>query len=162
MNHIYKKSDGKCYRIIPFYLNDDPFSTKGNYFLTLKNLKPYFDSLKKSTYLYFKENEIVGLKPDFVKALDTARGIAGVPFRITSGYRTPEHNEEVGGMPNSAHTQGLAVDLNCQDNTSRTGILRGLLTCGTPMFIEICSKHIHCDVFPAYHKLGDTMWAQDE
>lgn len=113
-------------------------------------------------YKYFKDSEVVGLKPDFVQLLDKARGIANTPFVITSGYRSPEQNKKVGGAPNSAHIQGLAVDLNCQDNLSRTKILTGLLTCGIPCFVEICSKHIHIDTYPAFHKLGETMYSSDE
>jgi len=30
---------------------------------------------------------------------------------LTSWYRTPERNREVGGVPNSLHVQGLAIDL---------------------------------------------------
>jgi hypothetical protein len=30
--------------------------------------------------------------------------------RVTSSYRTPEHNKEVGGVPDSAHVYGLAKD----------------------------------------------------
>jgi len=32
----------------------------------------------------------------FLQMLDDARGIAGIPFRITSGFRTPSHNAYVG------------------------------------------------------------------
>ena len=31
-------------------------------------------------------------------------------LRITSLYRSPEHNAAIGGAPNSYHTRGLAVD----------------------------------------------------
>ena len=34
----------------------------------------------------------------FLELLDNARDIAGVPFKITSGYRTKAHNREVGGL----------------------------------------------------------------
>ena len=35
--------------------------------------------------------------------LEPMRELAGVPLRITSGYRTPQHNAEVGGAENSDH-----------------------------------------------------------
>ena len=35
---------------------------------------------------------------------------------ITSAYRTPEHNAEVGGSPTSLHLQGLALDISTTDN----------------------------------------------
>ena len=44
--------------------------------------------------------------------LDQARHLFGAPMRITSGYRTPEHNRKVGGVENSAHTRGYAADIS--------------------------------------------------
>ena len=35
--------------------------------------------------------------------LEPSRTALGVPFRITSGYRSPEHNKRVGGAKNSDH-----------------------------------------------------------
>lgn len=32
------------------------------------------------------------------------------PMRITSGYRSPQHNARVGGAPNSQHVTGKAAD----------------------------------------------------
>ena len=46
-----------------------------------------------------------------VDLLDAIRERLGVPVTINSGYRCPEHNAEVGGVPNSYHTQGLAADI---------------------------------------------------
>ena len=43
---------------------------------------------------------------DFLTMLDNARDLAGIPFKINSGYRTIEHNEKVGGRPNSSHIVG--------------------------------------------------------
>lgn len=42
--------------------------------------------------------------------LEAARGILGVPLIVTSGYRTPAHNEAVGGSATSDHPNGLAAD----------------------------------------------------
>ena len=35
------------------------------------------------------------------------------PINITSGYRNPAVNRAVGGVPNSDHANGLAVDFHC-------------------------------------------------
>lgn len=46
-----------------------------------------------------------------VDVLDAIRERLGVPLYINSGYRCPEHNEEVGGVPNSQHVEGTAADI---------------------------------------------------
>lgn len=38
-----------------------------------------------------------------------------VPVFVTSGYRCPKHNKEVGGKENSQHLKGEAADLTCQE-----------------------------------------------
>lgn len=43
--------------------------------------------------------------------LQVIRDLLGRPIRITSGYRTPEHNKAVGGEPNSYHLKGMAADI---------------------------------------------------
>lgn len=47
--------------------------------------------------------------------LDPIRELYGSVICVTSGYRSPELNEAVGGVPNSQHTRGLAVDVVCTD-----------------------------------------------
>jgi uncharacterized protein YcbK (DUF882 family) len=46
-----------------------------------------------------------------VNKLEDLRVDYGSPIRITSGYRCPKHNEEVGGVSASAHQSGLAADI---------------------------------------------------
>ena len=43
-----------------------------------------------SNYKYFRDEEIKNLDLEFVAMLDKARHVSGVPYTITSGYRTPE------------------------------------------------------------------------
>lgn len=47
-----------------------------------------------------------------VMALDAVRNKLERPMRINSGYRTPEHNEKVGGVKNSQHLKGFAADVH--------------------------------------------------
>jgi len=60
---------------------------------------------------HFKPEEFAA--PDkmsygFMRWLDQLRELAGVPMTITSSYRTPARNREVGGAADSAH-----VDVPC-------------------------------------------------
>lgn len=45
------------------------------------------------------------------KALEVIRADVGRPIRITSGWRSAEHNARIGGVPNSDHLRGLAADI---------------------------------------------------
>lgn len=48
---------------------------------------------------------------DGVKKLELMRIWARQSIRISSGYRTPEHNKRIGGSPTSYHTKGQAFDI---------------------------------------------------
>lgn len=43
--------------------------------------------------------------------LQVIRDITGKRIRINSGYRSLEHNAEVGGKPDSYHLRGMAADI---------------------------------------------------
>ena len=74
--------------------------------------------------LYFKEIDDGNMDEDFLYSLDHARELAGIPFVITSAYRTPEKNKEVGGSENSSHLKGLAVDIRVRSSSERYTILK--------------------------------------
>ncbi|MCH2043790.1 MAG: D-Ala-D-Ala carboxypeptidase family metallohydrolase [Saprospiraceae bacterium] len=48
-----------------------------------------------------------------MKQLEVIRSALGVPLRISSGYRSPIHNANVGGVSNSQHLKGIAADIVC-------------------------------------------------
>ena len=50
----------------------------------------------------------------YVKVLDGLQAIRNEfgPLIITSGYRTPEYNAQIGGGINSQHLLGLAADID--------------------------------------------------
>jgi len=99
---------------------------------------------------YFSEREVRGLDPGLVSLLDYARQLAGVPFVITCGLRTPEENVAVGGAANSAHLRGLAVDLRAHDSESRFLILAALFKVGFRRFEVVAADgHVHVDIDPS-------------
>jgi zinc D-Ala-D-Ala carboxypeptidase len=97
-----------------------------------------------SRWTFFTEEEVKGLNIEFVDLLDRARRISGVPYLITSGKRTVEDNEQVGGAKESSHLLGVAVDLRCHDSVTRFKILKGLVAVGFCR-IGIYQNHIHVD-----------------
>lgn len=86
----------------------------------------------------------------FLQMLDDARGIAGIPFRITSGFRTPSHNAYVGGVQpslkskGSSHLFGYAADIACNNSADREVILNSLIRAGFRR-IGIANSFIHVD-----------------
>lgn len=46
------------------------------------------------------------------KRMEDVRALFNVVIEITSGYRNPQVNRAVGGVPNSAHALGLAADFH--------------------------------------------------
>lgn len=88
--------------------------------------------------------------PIFLTKLDLARSIAGVPFRITSGWRSKSRNERVGGKINSSHLVGKAADIACIDSRSRFIIVKALIEAGfNRIGINAGRGFIHVDNDPA-------------
>jgi len=84
----------------------------------------------------------------FLNKLTKAREIASIGFKITSGYRTPEHNEKVGGVPNSSHTLGHAVDIYAPTSRQKYIIINALLQAGFNR-IGVAKNFIHVDDDPS-------------
>jgi zinc D-Ala-D-Ala carboxypeptidase len=97
------------------------------------------------SFIYFKEKEIIGLEKHLVEMLDNAREYAGIPFIINSGRRDEGTNEKAGGVCDSAHCKGLAVDLRAPTSDTRFLIVSSLLQAGFTR-IGIAPHFVHCDI----------------
>lgn len=82
---------------------------------------------------------------EFITKLDVMRGICGVPFVITSGYRCPTYNLSIGGARKSAHKRGLAVDIACANSHHRFLMLDAFFK-GQIKRIGIGKDFIHVDM----------------
>ncbi len=100
----------------------------------------------KKKYKYFSDKEIVGLKPELVEKLDKARDIAGIPFVINSGYRTLNKNDDVGGVEDSSHLKGEAVDLRARNSNEHFLITKALMQVGFNRISRKYPNHIHVDI----------------
>ena len=105
---------------------------------------------------FFSDEETKGLVPELVEKLDRARELCGFPFVITSGFRTPEENERIGGAKESSHLKGMAADIRRPLDVDL--VFRMCWAAGLAGFrrIEICDRHIHLDVDA--EKTQDIMW----
>lgn len=100
-------------------------------------------------------NSGVNMDKGFLAKFEIAREYAGMPFKISSGYRSAEHNAKVGGVSDSAHTKGYAADIVCSSSGQRFIIIRALLDAGFNR-IGIANSFIHVDNDPS--KAPDVIW----
>lgn len=70
------------------------------------------------------------MNPQFLRRLDLAREYADVKFNLSSAIRCPEHNREVGGVTDSAHLRGYAVDIKIFNSPHRYRVIYGLYRAG--------------------------------
>jgi hypothetical protein len=93
--------------------------------------------------------------------LDQVRDKFDKPIHITSGYRTPAYNEKVGGVKNSSHLKGLAIDLSDNNrglpinSKNRFDLINCLLDVGFSR-IGVADTFIHADIDP--DKVQGVMW----
>lgn len=104
---------------------------------------------------YFQPSEFVRCKPScsieqmdgaFLRLLNAAREVAGVPFVLLSAYRSSEWDKMKGRSGTGMHTQGRAVDIKCVDGVSRYLIVRACLQFG--LSVGIYSNFLHIDYRP--------------
>lgn len=103
-----------------------------------------------SPWKYFTKEEVEGLDNEFIAKLEKARHVAGVPFEITSGKRSDGANATAGGVQDSAHLSGRAVDLRSRSSHTHFKIVEGAIVAGIRRIGVYRNKegspsHIHLD-----------------
>lgn len=151
----------------PYFENFSPETIGSNHYQTWIQIAPHLDLLKSITYTqsmtykYFSPKEVAGLKDELVSKLDMARGISGIPYKITSGYRDPAHNAAVGGVNGSSHTLGIGCDISAVSSNQKFLIIKGAIQAGFNR-IGIYADHIHLDCGHAPSFPQDVLWTSEK
>lgn len=83
--------------------------------------------------------------PELVQILENIREALNRPVKINSGCRCQYHNHAVGGVPNSAHTRGTAVDIAAYGGKDRYIIVETAALAGAHG-IGVAPGFIHVDM----------------
>ncbi len=101
---------------------------------------------------YFKFREFVKEKGGYIDSalvlkLERLREYCGFPLIITSGYRSPNKNQEVGGATESFHLRGQAVDVSIKGFSSSMlyRLVKGAFLTGFGGII-LYPSHVHLDI----------------
>lgn len=90
----------------------------------------------------------VYVEPAMVERLQVLRQALGKPIKVTSGYRCPTHNKNVGGATQSRHMQGQAADITV-DGMSPLQVSQAADKVGFGgIGIYLKSGFTHCDIGP--------------
>lgn len=86
-----------------------------------------------------------GLEPKTARCLELAEAYYGAPIFVTSAYRSEEHNKEVGGVPNSQHLFGRAVDIRMPNSATQLNKLIWALSQAGFTSVGVYNNHLHGD-----------------
>jgi len=81
-----------------------------------------------------------------VRAAQSLRDQTGKPIHITSGVRCQAHNAEVGGVANSRHVIGHAMDFRVEGMTAAQVLPMAKATPGIVYAYAIDEMHVHMDI----------------
>lgn len=110
------------------------------------------------TSKYFTEAEfqrcnppcsIEDMEQSFLDWLDDVREEAGIPFVLTSAYRSSAYDKSKGRTGNGAHCYRVAVDVRCNTSANRYKIIAAALKLGASRigvghtFVHLDRSHIH-------------------
>lgn len=87
------------------------------------------------------------MRASTIEKCDLLRELYGKPLIVASGIRTPERNKQVGGVKNSSHLLGYAVDWKNITDTELIAFLDAAWAAGFRRF-GIMATGIHTDDDP--------------
>lgn len=102
------------------------------------------------------------MQPVVINALQVARDLSEIPFKVNSGWRTLAHHvglyrytyragtvlEDYPGVPNSAHLRGWAADIAARNSRTRYIVVKAALKAGLHRVI-IYPTFVHLDCDPS-------------
>ena len=88
------------------------------------------------------ENE---MSAEFIYKLDQLREACGFPFKITSGYRSPNHSIEKRKSKPGTHASGIACDIFVSGGAQRHTIIKEAMRLGFTG-IGVAKTFIHVDI----------------
>lgn len=101
---------------------------------------------------FFKKEEfscpccgLFNLTDEMIDFVNKVRIDFGSPMIINSGTRCDKHNKMVGGVSESSHLKGLAIDVKCLVNEMRSKLVKSAYKNGCKR-IGISSSFIHLDI----------------
>lgn len=129
-----------------------------------KVIIPY-EVISNPKWKYFSLNEKTGLNhtiadlvTTFVDKMDIGRGFSGIPWIITSGYRTIQENINVGGVSGSTHILRVGADILADTDSKKFAIVSGAIKAGFNR-IGIYDSHIHIDSGPYPSFPQNVLWS---
>ena len=103
---------------------------------------------------------------EFLEKLDEARELAGIPFKINSGYRTQAYQDDLKrrgyktAKLRSPHQDGVAADISVKDSRSRFIIINSLLLAGFTR-LGVGKSFIHVDLSINEKHRKNVIWQYD-
>jgi uncharacterized protein YcbK (DUF882 family) len=102
-------------------------------------------------FLYFKRSEFdcseTGeneMDSEFIARLDLLRGACGFPFKVNSGYRSPQHSIEAAKDQPGQHSTGRAADIAVSNGEQRFLLVSRAIEHGFAG-IGVAKTYIHLD-----------------
>ena len=105
----------------------------------------------------------IHMDSDFIKILDHIREEMNEPIRITSGFRTKEHNDHLresgyAAAETSEHLQGCACDVAVKSSGYRKRLIEAALKHGITR-IGVARTFVHLDTGDKHgRKAGHVLW----